>query len=91
MNLMAALIIFVLFWWALLVTIFCYQLHKENEDFAKRLGRRTFEQKKAKYELKIQNRDSFFLPDISKPLQHQYNRISIIKFWRLLPLKINFK
>jgi hypothetical protein len=91
MNLVVSLIIFVLFWWALLVTIFSYQLHKENEDFARRLGKRQETQKITKPYFIAEIKNSILLPVNSKTLKFNFNRISIDKIWRILPLKINFK
>lgn len=45
MDFLTTLIIFVLFWWALLATIFSFQLHLENENYARRLGKRVEIQK----------------------------------------------
>ena len=91
MNLVVSLIIFVLFWWALLVTIFSYQLHKENEDYARRLGKRLETQKIAKPNYITEIRNSILLPVNGKTLKFNLNHISIDKIWRILPLKINFK
>ena len=90
MNLLVGLIIFILFWWALLATIFSFQLHQENQDYAKRLGERRELQKisNPKYVLEISN--SLCLINL-RSLKFQLNRLSLEKIWRLIPLKINFK
>jgi len=62
MNLLIGLTIFILLWWALLATIFSFQLHKQNEDYAKRLGERIPSQEIAKPAYRNQIRDSILLP-----------------------------
>jgi len=92
MNLLVALIIFILFWWALLATIFSFQLHKENEDYASRLGEKRDPQKvsKPKYVIEISN-SPLLLPVNLKSLRLYLNRFSLDRIKRLIPLKINFK
>lgn len=87
MNLLVGLIIFLLFWWALLATIFSFQLHQENEDYASRLGKDR-EQQKISYVTEISS--SPFLVYL-KSLRFYLNRLSLAKIMRLIPLKINFK
>ena len=90
MNLLVGLIIFILFWWALLATIFSFHLHQENEDYASRLGERRELQKifKPKYAIEISNS-----PRLVKlrSLNFYLNRLSLEKIWRLIPLKLNIK
>jgi len=90
MNLLVGLIIFILFWWALLATIFSFQLHQENEDYAIRLGKRSDLQKisKPNYVNEISNSP---LQVNLKSLKFYFNRLSLEKIWRLIPLKINIK
>ena len=91
MNLLVGLIIFILFWWALLATIFSFQLHQENEDYARRLGERRELQKifKPKYAA-IEILNSPRLVKL-RSLKFYLNRLSLEKIWRLIPLKINIK
>jgi len=90
MDLLVGLIIFILFWWALLATIFSFQLHQENEVYAQRLGERRELQKisKPKYVIEISN-----LPRLVnlRSLKFYLNRLSLDRIWRLLPLKIHSK
>jgi len=90
MNLLVGLIIFILFWWALLATILCYRLHRENEGYARRLGERRELQKifKPKYAIEISNS-----PRLVKlrSLKFYLNRLSLEKIWQMIPLKINIK
>lgn len=90
MNLILSLVIFILLWWALLITIFSYQLHKQNEDYARRLGERLPIQKISKpgYYQQIQNS---ILNSINKSPKFNFNRLGLDKISRLIPLKINFK
>lgn len=90
MNLLAALVIFILFWWALLATIFSYQLHKQNEDYARRLGKRAnVEEVKPDQLSRIRNSVPQLLS--IKSLKINFSRLRLIKVWRLLPLKITLK
>ena len=89
MNLLVSLIVFILFWWALLATFFSYQLHKENEDYARRLGKRLETQKIEKNNMdKIRN--SILLPVKVKSLKFNLNSLSLDRIGRILPLKIKF-
>ena len=90
MNLLVALIIFILFWWALLATIFSFQLHKENEDYASRLGEKRDPQKISKPNCGIEISNSPLLVNL-KSLRFYLNRLSLDRIKRLIPLKINFK
>ena len=91
MNLMVSLIVFILFWWAFLATIFSYQLHKENEDYAKRLRNRPEAQKIAKPNYITEIRNSI-LPWVKvKSVKFNLNRLSLDRIGWILPLKINFK
>ena len=87
MNLLVGVIIFILFWWALLATIFSFQLHQENEDYARRLGKDR-EQQKISYVTVISS--SPFLVYL-RSLKFYLNRLSLDKIMQLIPLKINFK
>ena len=86
MNLFAALTIFILLWWAILATIFSFKLHEENEDYARRLGKRRDAQKisKPKYVNEISNS---FLPVKLSSLKFYLNRLSADRIRRLIPLK----
>ena len=88
MNLLVALIIFILFWWALLATIFSFQLHKQNEDYARRLGERITISNKEEQNRKNQIRDSILLPINVKAGISNLVRPNLIKIWRLIPIKI---
>lgn len=91
MNLLVSLIVFILFWWALLATFFSYQLHKENEDYARRLGKRLETQKIAKQNNMDKIRNSILLPVKVNSLKFNLNSLSLDRIGRILPLKINFK
>ena len=91
MNLLVSLIVFILFWWALLATFFSYQLHKENEDYARRLGKRLETQKITKQNNLDKIRNSILLPVKVKSLKFNINSLSLDRIGRILPLKINFK
>lgn len=91
MNIYFALIIFILFWWALLATIFSYQLHKQNEDYARRLGERLPSEKLSKPDYIGQIRESILLPVNTDSLKLNFNRLRILLFRRLIPLKIDVK
>jgi hypothetical protein len=88
MNLLVSLIIFILFWWATLATIFSFQMHKENEDYARRLGERLPFQKVKKENYPTQLSEPFTLPEIIKTLKVNLNRQSFDKILRIVPLKI---
>lgn len=88
MNLLVALIIFILFWWALLATIFSFQLHKQNEDYARRLGERITIGNKEEQNRKHQIKDSILLPVNVKASISNLVRPNLIKIWRLIPVKI---
>lgn len=88
MNLLAALIIFVLFWWALLATIFSFQLHKQNEDYARRLGERIAIGNNEEQNRKKQIKDSILMPLHVKASITNFIRPNMIKIWRLIPIKI---
>jgi predicted secreted protein len=88
MNLLVALIIFILFWWALLATIFSFQLHKQNEDYARRLGERIATNREVESFRKNQIRDSILLPIHVKASISNHVRLNLIKIWRLIPIKI---
>ena len=88
MNLLVALAIFILFWWAILATIFSFQMHKENEDYARRLGKRLPIQKVSKPNYPAQLSEPFTLPELVKSLKLSLNRLSFDKILRIVPLKI---
>jgi hypothetical protein len=90
MELLLALIIFILFWWAILATIFSFQLHKENEDYAKRLGRSRNPQKISHTTYVIDLSNSF-LPVNLRSLKFYFTNLSLNRIWRSIPLKINLK
>lgn len=91
MNLLVSLVVFILFWWALLATFFSYQLHKENEDYARRLGKRLETEKIIKQNNIDKIRNSILLPIKVKSLKFNLNSFSLDRIGRILPLKINFK
>jgi len=91
MSLVVSLIIFILFWWALLTTIFSYQLHKENEDYARRLGKRIEPQRIAKPNYMAEIHNSLLLPVNLKSLKIYLNRLSLIRIRRLILLKMTLK
>jgi len=91
MNLLTSLLIFILFWWALLAAIFSFQMHKESEDYARRLGKRLDPQKIAKPNYMIEISNLLLLPVNVKSLKFNLNRLSLDRIWRLIPLKINLK
>lgn len=90
MELLVAMIIFILFWWALLATIFSFQLHKENEDYARRLGRSRDPRKISKPAYVIDLSNSF-LPVNLRSLKFYFTNLSLNRIWRSIPLKINLK
>ena len=63
---------------------------QENEDYARRLGKRSDLQKisKPNYVNEISNSP---LQVNLKSLKFYFNRLSLEKIWRLIPLKINIK
>ncbi len=87
MNLLVGLMIFILFWWALLATIFSFQLHQENEDYARRLGKDR-EQQKISYVTETSS--SPFLVYL-KSLRFYLNRLSLDKIMQIIPLNIFIK
>src|SRR3989304_6623478 len=91
MNLVVSLIIFILFWRALLATIFSYQLHKENEDYAGRLGERLEPKRISKTNYMAEIHNSLLLPVNFKSLKIYLNRLSLIRIRRLILLKITLK
>ena len=88
MNLLVALTIFILFWWALLATIFSFQMHKANEDYARRLGERLPVKKAEKPNYTTQLPEIFTFPELLKSLKLNINRINLDKILRLVPLKL---
>lgn len=88
MNLLVSLLIFILSWWAILATIFSFQMHKANEDYARRLGERLPIQKVKKQNDPTQLSEPFTLPEIVKSLKLNLNRLNLDKILRLVPLKI---
>ena len=88
MNLLVALTIFILFWWALLATIFSFQMHKANEDYARRLGERLPVKKAEKQNYPTQLPEIFTFPELLKSLKLNINRINLDKILRLVPLKL---
>jgi hypothetical protein len=91
MNLLVALTIFILFWWALLATIFSFQMHKENEEYARRLGERLPDQKASKPDYFGQLAETIVLPEVAKSMKLNLNRFRFGKILRLVPLKIMSK
>src|SRR3989337_4150250 len=91
MSLVVSLIIFILFWWALLTTIFSYQLHKENEDYARRLGERLEPKRIAKPNYMAEIHNLLLLPVNFKSLKIYLSRLSLIRIRRSIPLKISLK
>lgn len=91
MNLLVALTIFILFWWALLATIFSFQMHKENEEYARRLGERLPNQKARKPDYFGQLAETIVLSEVAKSIKLNLNGLSFGKILRLLPLKIMSK
>jgi hypothetical protein len=91
MNLILSLGIFIVFWWALLATIFSYQLHKQNEDYARRLGERLPIKKICEPDYAEQIRNSILIPVNLKSLKFNFNSLRLYKISRFVPLKVNFK
>jgi hypothetical protein len=88
MNLLVALAIFILLWWALLATIFSFQMHKANEDYARRLGERLPVKEVEKPNYSTQLSEPFTFPEILKSLKLNLNRLNLDKILRLVPLKL---
>jgi len=91
MILILSLVIFVLFGWSLLVTVFCFQLHKENEDFARRLGRTIETQRviRPNYFKQILN----YLVGVVNSNTPKTNIAwtQMVRILQLIPLKLNLK
>lgn len=62
-----------------MATIFSYQLHKENEDYARRLGKRLGPQKIAKLNYMIEIHNSLLHPVNLKSLKFYLNRLSLVR------------
>ncbi len=91
MILILSIAVFILFWWAILVTIFCYQLNKENEDFARRLGRNLEPIKIPKPDYLLQIQESLTKSPVIKSAKFYLNNLNQIKITKLIPLNLKFK
>ena len=91
MELIIYLVLFLVFCWAIFATVFAFQLYRENEDFAKRLGRSLPQQNLKYYDYLsfLQNKVRFIYNELS--LKAQYYIVGFDKLLRIIPLKIRFK
>jgi hypothetical protein len=91
MNLILSLVVFILFWWALLATIFSFQLHKQNEDYARRLGVRLPSPKVTKPDFVKQIRNSIPFPANIEAIKFILSHVNLSKIIRFIPAKIGLK
>lgn len=91
MEFIIYLILFLVFCWAIFATVFAFQLYKENEDFARRLGRSIPQQDLKYYDYlsTFQNKIRFVYNEFF--LRVRYYILGFDKLIKLLPLKIKIK
>ena len=77
MDALISINLFLIFLWALLSTIFSYQLHKGNEDYYGRLGKRLEAIKIAKLNYINAIRNSSLFPVHIKSLKFNLNPLSL--------------
>lgn len=91
MILILSIAVFILFWWAILATIFCYQLNKENEDFARRLGKNLEPIKIPKPDYLLQMLESLVKSPAIKSAKYYLTNLNQAKIIKLIPLNLKFK
>lgn len=91
MEIMIYLVLFLVFCWAIFATVFAFQLYRENEDFARRLGRSLPQQNIKFYDYlsSFQNKVRFVYNELS--LNTKYYIVGLAKLLKLIPLKIRIK
>lgn len=91
MELIIYLAFFLVLCWAIFASMFAFQLYKENEDFARRLGRIEPEPESniREYLIELQTRITTFYNDIYP--KAKYSIIGFDKILRFIPIKIRFK
>lgn len=91
MEFIIYLILFLVFCWAIFATVFAFQLYKENEDFARRLGRSLPQQSFNYYNhlSSLQNKVRIVYNEFS--LAAKYYIVGFDKLLKIIPLKIRIK